>query len=88
MKYDHSVYTLVASAPVLRFIFVPAVVFIWTGELNRQRNVSYILKCMSGFHKCTKKYSNCFSLKFSKSLYFQFTAVQHTANNNIYMILH
>ena len=39
MKYYHNVYTLVASAPVLRFIFVPAVVFIWTGVLNGQRNL-------------------------------------------------
>ena len=87
MKFDHSFYTLLASAPVLRFIIVPAVVFIWAGELNRQRNVSYILKYMKGFHKCPKKYSNFFALKISKSVYFLFTPVQHTAHSNIYIIL-
>ena len=55
MKYHHSIYTLLDSAPSLRFIFLPAVVLIWTGELNRQRHLSYILKCMNGFHKCPKK---------------------------------
>jgi len=28
----HNIYKLLASAPAARFIFVPAVVFNWTGE--------------------------------------------------------
>jgi len=81
MKHYHNIYTLLASAPVLWFMFVPAVVFIWTGELNGERNLSYMLKCMNAFHKCPKNYSNFFALKMSKSAYFsslQFN-IQHTA---------
>ena len=49
MKSHHNSYTLLASAPAARFIFVPAVVFIWTGEFNRQQNLSYALKLMNAF---------------------------------------
>ena len=40
MKYHHNIYTLLASAPAVRFIFVPAAVFICASEFNRQRNLS------------------------------------------------
>ena len=87
IKYHHNIYTLLASARVLRLIFVLAVVFIWTGELNRQRNLSHKLKCLNGFHKCPKMYSYGFSLEISKSVYFLFTTAQHTADVSINFIL-
>lgn len=49
-----------------------AVVFIWTGELNRQRNLYCMLRCMNALLRWPKKYLFRFALKISKSVYFSF----------------
>jgi len=77
MKSHRNIYTLLASAPAVRFIFVPAVVFICAGKFNHWRNV---------VHECPKYYLCRFTLKFSKSVHFLFTPVQHTADSSIYIV--
>ena len=78
MKYHHSIYTLLDSAPSLRFIFLPAVVLIWTGELNRQRHLSYILKCMNGFQVSEKLFKLLCTESFKISLFSVYSRSTHS----------
>jgi hypothetical protein len=82
MKSHHNIYTILVSAPVVRFLY-RAAKFVWTGEFNQQRNLSYILKCMNACYKCPENYSYRLAMKISKPIYVQYTPVQHAADSNI-----
>jgi hypothetical protein len=83
MNFQPNIDILLASAPVVRFIFVCT--FLRWDKFNRQRSLSYILKCMNALHKCPKYYLFRFVLKISKSVSF---SVQASSTHNRQQYLH